>query len=87
MSYLLGRKPSVTTPEEKLAQLISNSGKLVLLDKLLVRLKESGHRVLIFSQMVLMLDILSEYLTLKGFIFQRLDGSKKKRDREVQLFF
>lgn len=49
-------------------------GKLVLLDKLLVRLKANGNRVLIFSQMVRMLDVLAEYLQLRGLSFQRLDG-------------
>lgn len=50
--------------------LISGSGKLMLLDKLLVRLKETGHRVLIFSQMVRMLDILGEYLQCRRFQYQ-----------------
>jgi len=59
----------------QLRYMIDNAGKLLLLDKLLVRLKESGHRVLIFSQMVRMLDILGEYLALRGFSYQRLDGS------------
>lgn len=60
---------------DNLTQLIRGSGKLLLLDKLLCRLKETGHRVLIFSQMVRMLDILSDYLTYRRFSFQRLDGS------------
>ncbi|KAI3643904.1 hypothetical protein MP228_010068 [Amoeboaphelidium protococcarum] len=55
--------------------LIMNSGKMYLLDKLLEHLKATGHRVLIFSQMVRMLDILSDYLKLRGFAHQRLDGS------------
>ncbi|XP_026687135.1 chromodomain-helicase-DNA-binding protein 1-like [Diaphorina citri] len=63
--------------EDYLKTLIRGSGKLVLLDKLLVRLRETGHRVLIFSQMVRMLDILAEYLQLRHFTFQRLDGSIK----------
>ena len=50
--------------------LIRGSGKLFLLDKLLCRLKETGHRVLIFSQMVRMLDILAEYLQQRRFLFQ-----------------
>ena len=50
--------------------LIKGSGKMVLLDKLLTRLKERGHRVLIFSQMVRMLDIIADYLALKRFQFQ-----------------
>ena len=38
--------------------LAKGSGKLVLLDKLLPRLKENGHRVLLFSQFKIMLDLL-----------------------------
>ena len=60
-----------------LDRLIKGSGKLLLLDKLLRRLKETGHRVLIFSQMVRMLDIIAEYLQYRRFQFQRLDGSIK----------
>ena len=50
--------------------LIRGSGKMILLDKLLCRLKEKGHRVLIFSQMVRMLDVIADYLYLKRFQFQ-----------------
>jgi SNF2 family DNA or RNA helicase len=60
--------------EETLKGIVMNSGKMVLLDKLLARLKQDGHRVLIFSQMVRMLDILSDYLALRGYQHQRLDG-------------
>uniref|UniRef100_A0AAX7V3E9 DNA helicase n=1 Tax=Astatotilapia calliptera TaxID=8154 RepID=A0AAX7V3E9_ASTCA len=70
---------------EALQHLIRSSGKLVLLDKLLVRLKERGHRVLIFSQMVRMLDILAEYLRSRQFLFQRLDGSIKGEMRKQAL--
>nr|GLL31599.1 protein CHROMATIN REMODELING 5 isoform X2 [Ipomoea trifida] len=66
----------------KLERVILSSGKLVILDKLLDRLHETKHRVLIFSQMVRMLDILAEYLSLKGFQFQRLDGSTKAELRQ-----
>ena len=52
-----------------------NSGKMVLLDKLLAKLKADGHRVLIFSQMVRLLDIISDYMTARGYVFQRLDGT------------
>ncbi|CAK9826197.1 Chromodomain-helicase-DNA-binding protein 1 [Anthophora retusa] len=71
--------------EDYLQQIIRGSGKLVLLDKLLVRLRETGHRVLIFSQMVRMLDILGEYLQKKHFPFQRLDGSIKGELRKQAL--
>lgn len=66
-------------------QLLRGSGKLMLLDKLLVRLRETGHRVLIFSQMVLMLDILAQYLQYRRFPFQRLDGSIKGEIRRQAL--
>ena len=55
-------------------RLIAASGKLVLLDKLLPKLRSDGHRVLIFSQFVMVLDILNDYLTYRGFKFERLDG-------------
>ncbi|KAK8595957.1 hypothetical protein V6N13_000626 [Hibiscus sabdariffa] len=66
----------------KLDRIILSSGKLVILDKLLVRLHETKHRVLIFSQMVRMLDILAEYMSFRGFQFQRLDGSTKAELRQ-----
>eukprot|EP00667_Euglena_gracilis_P000358 EG_transcript_358 len=64
-----------------LQALIMASGKMVLLDKLLPRLRETGHRVLIFSQMVRVLDILADYLRLKGYTFQRLDGGTSRLSR------
>uniref|UniRef100_A0A8C9TW20 Chromodomain helicase DNA binding protein 2 n=1 Tax=Scleropages formosus TaxID=113540 RepID=A0A8C9TW20_SCLFO len=70
---------------EHLQSLVRGSGKLVLLDKLLTRLHERGNRVLIFSQMVRMLDILAEYLALKRYPFQRLDGSIKGEIRKQAL--
>jgi chromodomain-helicase-DNA-binding protein 1 len=48
---------------------------MMLLDRLLTKLKKDNHRVLIFSQMVKMLDILGDYLQLRGYQFQRLDGT------------
>jgi chromodomain-helicase-DNA-binding protein 7 len=55
--------------------LVKASGKLVLLDKLLPRLKEEGHRVLIFSQFKIMLDILEDYLNARSMKYERIDGS------------
>merc|ERR1719445_1484298 len=70
-------KEAGSTREERLEKLLRGSGKLLLLDKFLERLRETGHRVLIFSQMVRMLDVLSEYLEIRRFPFQRLDGGIK----------
>ncbi|KAK9459806.1 SNF2 family N-terminal domain-containing protein [Lipomyces oligophaga] len=65
--------------------IIMNSGKMVLLDKLLGRLRRDGHRVLIFSQMVKMLDILGDYLTHRGLPFQRLDGTVPASTRRIAI--
>ena len=67
--------------EDIISNLVVTSGKMVLLDKLLSRLKETGHRVLIFSQMVRVLDIISEYMNRKGYRHQRLDGSTPSQKR------
>ena len=61
--------------EDLLKNLITSSGKMMLLDQLLTKLRKDNHRVLIFSQMVKMLDILSDYLRLRNYQFQRLDGT------------
>ena len=61
--------------DDQLKALITTSGKMMLLDQLLTKMKKDGHRVLIFSQMVKMLDILGDYLQLRGYQFQRLDGT------------
>merc|ERR1719282_537044 len=75
-------KEAGTTREERLEKLLRGSGKLLLLDKFLERLRETGHRVLIFSQMVRMLDVLAEYLEIKRYSFQRLDGGIKGEIRK-----
>ena len=49
-------------------------GKLVLLSKMLKKLKEEGHRVLIFSQMTKMLDLLEDFLEGEGYKYERIDG-------------
>jgi len=65
--------------------LIQVSGKLQMLDRLLPRLKEEGHRVLLFSQMTRMLDILEDYLVLRQFSFFRIDGSTPQPERQSQI--
>lgn len=77
-----------TATDNNLKSYIRGSGKMILLDKLLLRLREKGHRVLIFSQMVSMLDILQEYCRMRGFPHQRLDGSMPNdlRQRAIDHF-
>ncbi|KAL6735240.1 hypothetical protein Aduo_005699 [Ancylostoma duodenale] len=56
-------------------QLIKNAGKFVLLQKMMRKLKDGGHRVLIFSQMTMMLDILEDFCEVEGYKYERIDGS------------
>ncbi|ODV96681.1 hypothetical protein PACTADRAFT_48505 [Pachysolen tannophilus NRRL Y-2460] len=82
---LVLRRAGSSSRENILKGLIMSSGKMVLLDKLLSRLKKDGHRVLIFSQMVRMLDILGDYLSIKGYMFQRLDGTVPSSQRRISI--
>uniref|UniRef100_A0A182Q7M2 SWI/SNF-related matrix-associated actin-dependent regulator of chromatin subfamily A containing DEAD/H box 1 homolog n=1 Tax=Anopheles farauti TaxID=69004 RepID=A0A182Q7M2_9DIPT len=63
-------------------QLITASGKCRQLDELLPKMKAEGHRVLIFSQFTMMLDILERYLKIRKHGFLRLDGSTAVTDRQ-----
>merc|ERR1712083_616879 len=49
-------------------------GKLVLLSKMLRKLKAEGHRVLIFSQMTKLLDLLEDFLEGEHYKYERIDG-------------
>jgi len=64
-------------------QLVKSSGKFVLLAKLLPKLHSGGHKVLIFSQMVRVLDLLQELLQLKHYKYERLDGSTSASARNA----
>ncbi|XP_041427007.1 lymphoid-specific helicase [Xenopus laevis] len=66
-------------------ELVNSSGKFLLLDRLLPEMKKRGHKVLIFSQMTMMLDILMDYCYYKKFSFCRLDGSMSYADREENM--
>ncbi|XP_058807759.1 chromodomain-helicase-DNA-binding protein Mi-2 homolog isoform X2 [Phymastichus coffea] len=55
--------------------LIKAAGKLVLLSRMLKKLRDDGHRVLIFSQMTKMLDLLEDYLEGEGYKYERIDGN------------
>ncbi|KAL6532260.1 ISWI chromatin-remodeling complex ATPase chr11 [Orobanche gracilis] len=73
--------PPYTTGEH----LIENAGKLVLLDKLLPKLKERDSRVLIFSQMTRLLDILEDYLMFRRHYYCRIDGNTGGDDRDASI--
>ncbi|KAF2643616.1 hypothetical protein P280DRAFT_467614 [Massarina eburnea CBS 473.64] len=69
--------PPYTTDEH----LVNNAAKMVMLDKLLKRMKAQGSRVLIFSQMSRVLDILEDYSVMRGYQYCRIDGSTAHEDR------
>uniref|UniRef100_A0A8C2X1C6 Chromodomain helicase DNA binding protein 4 n=1 Tax=Cyclopterus lumpus TaxID=8103 RepID=A0A8C2X1C6_CYCLU len=54
--------------------LTKSSGKLTLLQKMMRKLKNGGHRVLVFSQMTKMLDLLEDFLENEGYKYERIDG-------------
>ncbi|KAJ3274983.1 Chromodomain-helicase-DNA-binding protein 1-like [Terramyces sp. JEL0728] len=61
--------------------LVEASGKLMVLDGILKYLKEKQRKVLIFSQMTKMLDIVQDYLDIRDYCYERLDGSIRGEDR------
>jgi ATP-dependent helicase STH1/SNF2 len=68
--------------------LVRTSGKLELLARILPKLFETGHRVLIFFQMTKVMDIMEDFLKMMGWKHLRLDGGTKTEERagHVQKF-
>jgi SWI/SNF-related matrix-associated actin-dependent regulator of chromatin subfamily A member 5 len=62
--------------------LVENCGKLNMVDKLLKKLKERDSRVLIFTQMTRVLDILEDFMVMRGYQYCRIDGNTDYDDRE-----
>ncbi|KAG6258027.1 hypothetical protein E4U24_003513 [Claviceps purpurea] len=66
--------------------IITSSGKMLLLDRLLTKLFQNGHKVLLFSQFKTQLDILEDYAReLRGWLVCRIDGSVAQDDRRQQI--
>ncbi|KAK4277229.1 hypothetical protein QN277_015253 [Acacia crassicarpa] len=84
--YMLeGVEPDIEDPKEAYKQLLESSGKLQLLDKMMVKLKEQGHRVLIYSQFQHMLDLLEDYCAYKNWQYERIDGKVAGAERQVRI--
>ncbi|CAI0420018.1 unnamed protein product [Linum tenue] len=66
-------------------QIVEQCGKFKLLERLLKRLFELKHKVLIFSQWTKILDIMDYYFSEKGFVVCRIDGSVKLEERRRQI--
>jgi len=61
------------------------SGKFELLDRIIPKLLHCGHKILIFSQMTHLMDILQIYFDYKAYRHLRLDGNTKAEDRGTQM--
>lgn len=64
---------------------VEASSKLKLLEIMLPKLKERGHRVLIFSQFLDMLSMVEDFLDGLGFLYQRLDGSMGSLQKQKRI--
>ena len=62
-----------------------SSGKFELLDRIIPKLLRSGHKILIFSQMTHLLDVLQYFLEYRGIMYLRLDGNTKSEDRGTRI--
>ncbi|XBW35561.1 hypothetical protein QEN19_001136 [Hanseniaspora menglaensis] len=72
---------SIEFPDKFLLQY--DCGKLQKLATLLKELKDGGHKVLIFTQMTKILDILEIFLNYHHYTYSRLDGATKIEDRQL----
>jgi ATP-dependent helicase STH1/SNF2 len=61
------------------------SGKFELLDRILPKFQKTGHRVLMFFQMTQIMNIMEDFLRLRGMKYMRLDGATKADDRSELL--
>ncbi|KAL4155219.1 hypothetical protein PRNP1_007332 [Phytophthora ramorum] len=64
---------------------VENCGKMVLMDKLLKKLKQRGSRVLIFTQMTRVLDIMEDFCRMRQYNYCRIDGQTSYEDRESSI--
>ena len=69
---------SITDRQAALSTMVEASGKLELVDRMLGKLIERGHRVLLYSQFTTVLDVLEDWLNGRGWGYQRIDGSVSK---------
>lgn len=69
--------------DDRLRNLVEGSGKMILLDKLLPKLKRDNHRVLIFSQWRKVLDLVEEYLSYRKYKTCRVDGGVGQEKRHA----
>lgn len=85
--FVYNRNIEEKTPDPVVSHqhLVEASGKLRLLGLMLPKLRERGHRVLIFSQFLANLDIVEDFLDGLGLKYRRLDGSLSSLQKQIQI--
>ncbi|KAF9502487.1 hypothetical protein BDN71DRAFT_1479184 [Pleurotus eryngii] len=83
--YASDIEPTNLTPQATHEKLIDASAKFRLLKQLLQKLKARGHRILLFSQFVIALDVIEDFVVGEGYKCLRLDGNTKSRDRQKNM--
>ncbi|RNA24823.1 PHOTOPERIOD-INDEPENDENT EARLY FLOWERING 1-like isoform X1, partial [Brachionus plicatilis] len=81
LSQIVNGLTSTQFPDKRLIQY--DCGKLQKLDSLLRQLYSGEHRVLLFTQMTRMLDVLENFLNYHGYKYLRLDGATSIEQRQV----
>ncbi len=76
---------ATATLNTQIDSLVECSGKMVLLSKFFPKLKKEGHKILVFSQMTNMLDLLEEFCNLMGYKYERIDGSVRGNTRQASI--
>ncbi|XP_042909421.1 SWI/SNF-related matrix-associated actin-dependent regulator of chromatin subfamily A containing DEAD/H box 1 homolog isoform X2 [Parasteatoda tepidariorum] len=66
-------------------ELVLTSGKFQVLDELIPSMLEEDHRILLFSQFTMVLDIVEEYMNIKKYKFLRLDGQTPVSERQEMI--
>ena len=83
--YSIDIDPEASNASLSFRQLVEASGKLELLEIMLPKLQEQGHRVLIFSQFLNMLTIMEDFLVGLDIDFCRLDGSQSNLEKQKRI--
>ncbi|XP_043267745.1 lymphocyte-specific helicase-like [Venturia canescens] len=83
--YLLHCPLDASGQPEISENLVKASGKLLVLDAMLKKLKAQGHKVLLFSTMTMILDLIADYLNLRPWQFRMLDGRQAIEVRQENI--
>jgi len=83
--YLIHEPAAEEGDPETTEEIVTCCAKMRLLDRMLKRLLKEKHKMLIFSQMTKMLDIIQDYCTMRGWKVCRIDGSMSADERQENM--